>query len=171
MNAYTDLEALWTDYQFEIASYIGKRVRMHHGQDTVNDMVSSVYLRAIVATRNGNGAKSDPRGWLYQIARSVMWDAWRDKKGTVLIEWEAMREEASNLPPVEEQAAATLLAEQVKKAVSQLNDGQANVVTLRLEGYSNGEIAEILGSTESAVKGLSTRAYANLRERLQGVAA
>lgn len=161
-----DLEALWMEYKFEIASYIGKTVRAHHGQDMVDDMVSSVFLRATVATHNGNGYTDNARAWLYQIARSVMCDYWRTKRHATLVDFDSLAEHAADFD-VEDETERNMRYEQLWRAVERLGDKQQEAVSGRLLGYNNGEIAEMVGSTEGAVKGLNTRAYASLRELLQ----
>jgi RNA polymerase sigma factor (sigma-70 family) len=164
-----DLEMLWVQYKFEIASYIGKNVRGHDGQELIDDMVSSVFLRALVATHNGNGCNGNARGWLYQIARSVMWDTWRAKQHTTLVDWDSLAEYASEWS-IEEEADRNLRKEQLWRAVDRLGDKQQDAVCGRLLGYNNGEIAEMFGSTESGIKALNTRAYVRLRELLQDAA-
>jgi RNA polymerase sigma factor (sigma-70 family) len=59
--------------------------------------------------------------------------------------------------------------EQVRRAIEALPDGYRSVLSLYLlEGYDHGEIAEILGITESTSKSQFNRAKKKLRELLQG---
>ena len=60
------------------------------------------------------------------------------------------------------------LSEVVREALEELGDDQRVAVLLsKFEDMSYGEIAEIMGRSEAAVKSLLARARANLRERLE----
>jgi RNA polymerase sigma-70 factor (ECF subfamily) len=59
--------------------------------------------------------------------------------------------------------------EKVKAAIEALPDGYRSVLSLYLlEGYDHGEIAEILGITESTSKSQFNRAKKKLKELLEG---
>ena len=64
-------------------------------------------------------------------------------------------------------AEIALDSEALRTAMRRLTDEQAQVLSLRfLEGYSFGEIAEMMDKTEGAVKALQHRAVATLRQLL-----
>ena len=64
--------------------------------------------------------------------------------------------------------AAQMEAEQVRFAMRQLTDEQAEVLSLRfLEGYSIQEVASMMNKTEGAIKALQYRAVATLRQLLE----
>jgi RNA polymerase sigma factor (sigma-70 family) len=59
--------------------------------------------------------------------------------------------------------------EKVKSAIASLPDGYRTVLSLYLlEGYDHGEIAEILGITESTSKSQFNRSKKKLKELLEG---
>ncbi|MBY0432532.1 MAG: RNA polymerase sigma factor [Cyclobacteriaceae bacterium] len=59
--------------------------------------------------------------------------------------------------------------DQVRQAIESLPDGYRSVLSLYLlEGYDHGEIAEIMGITESTSKSQFNRAKKKLREILEG---
>jgi len=59
--------------------------------------------------------------------------------------------------------------EQVRRAIEQLPDGYRSVLSLYLlEGYDHGEIAEILGITESTSKSQFNRSKKKLKGLLDG---
>ena len=67
-----------------------------------------------------------------------------------------------------ENVAAQMEAEQVRFAMRQLTDEQAEVLSLRfLEGYSIQEVASMMNKTEGAIKALQYRAVATLRQLLE----
>ncbi len=68
----------------------------------------------------------------------------------------------------EEEENIIFQVEEVKKAIRKLPDGFRVVISLYLlEGYEHGEIAEILGISESTSKSQYNRAKAKLREILK----
>jgi RNA polymerase sigma-70 factor (ECF subfamily) len=81
-------------------------------------------------------------------------------------------DEGGDLPdarPNPEQAfSARQQGERLARAVQSLPVGHRQVVTLALEGLSYGEIADVLGISETNVGARLTRARQMLRERLKG---
>lgn len=182
----TTLESLWHDYRHEIAGYITSRMWQERGMGIADDLVSIVYLRALVAMRNGNGATSNARGWLYQIARSAMVDYLRygrapvdmvsidtyaeeDTDGNAGAAW-VERALVSQEPTPHEQAERVETQARVRHAVSRLTRQQAQSLTLRLDGYEIGEIIEIMGHKRNTINAIDTRAYRTLREWLKEAA-
>lgn len=169
MNYAAEIESLWHEYHTQIAGYIAKRVRSAYGQDAVDDLTSTVFVRAWVAISNGNGYHSSASGWLFQIARNAMKDFWRAMKHRHFVDWEELMHLDDGSEPVPDQVERTATADALHKAINRLADTQSQSVQLRLEGYTNLEIAEIMQSNEMAVKQLNTRAYSNLRDWLREV--
>jgi len=167
MNAAmsAELETLWLDYNKRITKFIANRVL---DRDSLDDLVSSVFLRACVATTNGNGCTESASGWLYQIARSVIWDYRRGMRRTyAVVALDDCEEHADHYPQPEEAIEQKMQGEYVRRMVAQLPEQQATVATWRLCGYEFEEIAVGLGKSCDATKQLHTRAYANLRRDIQ----
>lgn len=165
----TDMESLWHAYHFRILNYVGKHFHLH-GQDTVRDLASNVFLRALVAITNGNGPTIDVEGWIFTIARSVCWDYLRAKRRAVFVDWDALANGADDEPTVDDLAEQTIMREQVHGAINRLEGRQGRSMQLRMEGYNNREIAEMTGTTEAAIKQVNVRALSHLREWLQDAA-
>jgi RNA polymerase sigma-70 factor (ECF subfamily) len=156
------LEELWEAHRLELACYIANKV---HNPDTVSDLVSTVYLRAWVAMCNGNGYKDNRRGWMYQIARSAIYDYWRERQYKTFIDFDSLFDEASEFD-VHEQTERTIALEQVYAALERLPANQGDCMRLYLVGYGQNEIGKLLGTTPGGVKQLKIRAIVNLRECL-----
>lgn len=78
--------------------------------------------------------------------------------------WDVREEEA-----VDELEGFPFTVEKVRAAIEALPDGYRSVISLYLvEGYDHGEIAEILGITESTSKSQFNRAKKKLKELLEG---
>lgn len=166
-----DLEKLWEEYCFEIASYISKQMRRKRGQDVVDDLVSTVFVRAAVAMSNGNGYKVDARGWLYQIARSAIADYLRTLHYKIFVPIEEVIEEPDNEASTFETVRQEIRAQNLYRAIGSLVESQKRAMQLRLLGYSNSEIAREVGMSEMAVRQLNYRAFQTLREILHREAA
>lgn len=164
----TDLEALWHSHRHRIASYIARRVMHRYGQDTVDDLVSITYLRALVAMRNGNGVHTNAEAWLFAIARSAMMDFWRDMQRMTFIDYDALVEQPASESTYED-AIKHLIAGRVRGAVAQLAPTHTQAVQMRLEGYSHAEIAEVMGIGMETAKARGYRGMRALQIRLQDV--
>lgn len=163
-----DMERLWLDYAKRIAKFMANRVL---DRDAHDDLVSSVYLRACVAMHNGNGYTESASGWLYQIARSVIWDYRRAMGRTFdAVDVDDCEDHIDPYSNPEEIIERQLDRERVRRTVAQLPEAQACVTTWRMCGYEFDEIAAGIGKTCGAAKQLQTRAYANLRHDLQEAA-
>lgn len=157
------IETMWNEYHAGLYTYVFKRLRDH---DTASDLLSTIYLRAVVAIRNGNGPTTHAHGWLFAIARNVLNDHWRAKKHTYFVEWETLPDCVDECADPDTLVTRQMEAERVRHAVARLPESQATVVVWRLQGYETEEIAAGLGRTYGATKAVIARGYANLRERL-----
>lgn len=79
------------------------------------------------------------------------------------------RFDVEDVAPVDEFEQFPYTVEQVRDAIQRLPDGYRSVLSLYLlEGYDHGEIAEILGITESTSKSQFNRSKKKLKELLEG---
>ena len=80
---------------------------------------------------------------------------------------EARYENDSSSPP--EVLAQNIKAETLRRALLRLTPGQQQVVILKfVEGFSNAEIARVMGKSVGAVKSQQHRAIASLQRILEG---
>lgn len=161
-SAY-DLETLWHEHHLRVRYYILKRMR---NEWITDEFVAIVYYRAAVATANGNGARENAGAWLFQIARSVIWDHFRYYRDITVVDYDALADRPEESIPLWQQLHRAEVAEQVRHAVDQLTLAQSEVVEMRLEGMTVPEIAASKGYNLDQTKALKARAYAALRERL-----
>lgn len=144
----------------KIYRYVFYRV---HKPEEAEDLTSDVCVRAVEAIGKQKGSFS---AWLYRIASNLIIDHYRRKavRQEIALDKEAL--EISN--GRDEELEKVLTHEQVRKALQKLTDEQQQVVVLKfIEGYDNPEIAEMLGKSVGAIKGLQFRALAALKEILQ----
>ncbi|MCO1603007.1 RNA polymerase sigma factor [Desulfosporosinus nitroreducens] len=110
--------------------------------------------------------KTALKSWALKIATHQIADYYRSHKRTPV-----MTLEDTPLPMSQQsdqsETWATLLS--VKETLAKLSPQQVNVIQLRLiEGFSAGEAAEILGTTQQAVDSLLYRAKKGFRKIYQG---
>lgn len=153
--------SLYDVYASRIYSYIYRRTS---DPVTAEDLTGQVFLRMIEALRSGKGWRTSFSGWLYRIAHNLVVDLYR-RRGQV--KYIAI-DDSPNLTTKDNDpyrvAASRLDSDVLLRAINQLTEEQAQVVTLRfLEGYSIAEVADIMDKTDGAIKALQYRGVASLR--------
>ena len=129
-----------------------------------DELLQQTFLRLHVA--RGRYHPGEPvLPWLFTIAYRVRVDYWR--RTAVRAETFLDPEEEGRLaadPPDMEHPVSDLL----RTAVAQLPEAQREVVTLhKFQGLKLSEVAEVVGSSEGAVKLRAHRAYAALKKILE----
>ena len=159
------LGELYDRYEARIYSYIYRRTG---NESLAEDLTAQVFLKMLEAIRSDKGWHSSFSGWLYRIAHNAVIDYYRqrDRQQQVSLE-DTLTTTASDHNPVA-MAEASLDAQRLRTATGRLTEEQNEVITLRfLEGYSIGEVAEMLDKTEGSIKALQYRAVTTLRQLLQ----
>jgi RNA polymerase sigma-70 factor (ECF subfamily) len=155
-------DALFTRHAPPVRAYL---LRMVGSQAQADDLVQATFLSVVRARgRFLRGARFKP--WLYAIATNAARDARRRGKAEVVTPDGELPEEAAEPGAVKDAG----LERQVRQALDRLPEAQREAILLhRFEGLSFGEIAEVVGLTESAVKVRAHRGYEALRGLLKGV--
>jgi len=162
-----DLEELWTVYNRRVYAYMWRAL---HDYDVTQDLVSCTYMRALVATTNGNGATSNAERWLFTIARSVLLDFFRSRRRVTFEDIDEWGDLPDDLPTPHECHERAMTCQQVRLALSKIPEGQAVAIELGLEGYAWDEVGEVLGISHESAKARATRGRVHLRELLQEAA-
>ena len=162
--ARNDQEAIATLYDLyapKIYSYIYHRV---NDQLVTEDLTGQVFLRMIEAVKSQKAWHTSFSGWLYRIAHNLVVDHYRRRgRATHTDIDESPNIIAQDSDPYQK-AAALLDNDALLRAIGELTEEQARVITLRfLEGYSISEVAARLDKTEGAIKALQYRGVASLR--------
>ena len=124
------------------------------------DAVQETYLR-VLRHRDGLGEIRDPRVWLVRIVWNVVLD--RKRRAKTRPETDDIADLARMLPvtglTAEERVASAQHHENVLRAVAQLPEKEQKVLILSaFEELSSVEIAQVLGTTESAIRSRLFRA-------------
>jgi RNA polymerase sigma-70 factor, ECF subfamily len=128
------------------------------------DLTAQTFLAAFenIASYRGQGKFIS---WLMTIARNKVADLFRAKH--VILPLDAAAQVAAPGPSPYQLTAARLRLEQVARVIPTLTPERAEALSLRLfGGLSAGEVAQVMGKSEAAVKMLVHRAVCDLQERL-----
>ena len=136
-------------------------------QDALQECFVAAWRGA--GTFSGDGSA---RGWLFTIARNAVNRAHRRRAGepSSFEPLEALGAKAGWGNDINPDAVLDLLAarEQVRRAMTALTGEERQVLTLRdLEGFSGGEVAEMLSISVSAMKSRLHRARLKLVAELE----
>ncbi len=129
------------------------------------DIIGDTYLRMLehIATFTYTGVPF--KSWLYRIAHNVAINTLkRDRR---MVEVDDLERVARPITDPTIRLADRLDAEVVRGALEQLTEEQRHVLLLRfVAGQSPGEVAQILGKNENAVKQMQWRALRALERHL-----
>ncbi len=155
--------ALYDRHHESIFRYVWSRVGERR---LAEDLTGDVFMRMLTALPGYRSLGLPFRAWLYRIAHNRLVDHFRSDGRRVWLALEAVEGqigEGDPAPAIEQK----LLVERVGRALSQLDENQREVVTLRfIAGLSLQETALAMGRSEAAVKSLQHRSLAALRRTL-----
>lgn len=133
---------------------------------TAEDLASEVFVRLVRAFQAGNAPTATLRGWLFQVARNLIYDHQGRERQMPLTDLEDWIPAHDDDP--EKQVMFTMSAERMRRALRMLAADQQEVVILRFgQTLSLQETADIMGKSVSAVKALQFRAVQTLRSLLE----
>jgi RNA polymerase sigma-70 factor (ECF subfamily) len=153
--------ALYERYAKDIERFM--LVRTNGQRDLAEDLASQVFTRAWTALPRYNAGSF--RGWLYQIARNILIDAYRRQRPTAPLD--AAWAISSGEPALDERVIAAEARQQLHDALDLLAEPQRSIILLRLRGLTGREIAERLGMSHDAMRSAQYRAMGKLRIALQ----
>lgn len=135
-------------------------LRTNHKQ-TAEDLTSDIFFKVFRAINSFDSEKGNFTSWIYTIARNKIIDHYRAGKETVDLEAIAEMPSSTSIP---EETENRMILEKVKSALKELSEKDQEIIILRVwDGLSHREIAELVSSSEAAVK----VAYLRAMRRLQ----
>ena len=156
-------EAAWEEiyerHKQGIYRYIYCRVSDVH---LAEDLMQEVFLKAVAAVDSFDFRGISLSAWLYRIARNLVIDHYRcrSEQRELTLDESLVASEQDISATIEQKLAR----QQLWRALGRLTDLQRDVIILKfIEGFSNSEVAQILGKPEGAIKSLQHRALARLR--------
>ena len=156
-------ESIYRDLAGSLAGFFRGK-----GATEVEDLVSETFLSVARDIHRFSGSESDFRAWVFTIARRRLVDDWRARGRSVSIaESERAEGEAERrwLGDTEREAMTAMSLIEVNALIKHLTKQQQDVVLLRVVGdLSVAETAQVLETSEGAVRALQKRALTELRK-------
>jgi RNA polymerase sigma-70 factor (ECF subfamily) len=157
------LEELYLLHFDRIYSYLHLSVGNRHDAE---DLTTQTFLRMLEAIGRFRWREVPFSAWLFRIAHNLAMDHFRANR-RVQTEENVPEPAGSEESSAEDQAFHSMGRAGMLELIERLSSEQRQVLTLKfLYGFSNGEVAAILGKTEGAVKSLQHRALASLQRHL-----
>ncbi len=163
-NPKKEFSRIYTQYIDKIYRFIFFKV---NSPQIAEDLTSETFLRGWEVFKNGNPKIENISAFLYQIARNLVADFYREKNKIQVISAEAEGSLPDPRIDLEEKAKLDSDLERVKKALGQLNEDYQNaIIWYYIDGLPIQEVAHLLGRTKEATRVLITRAIKTLRKKL-----
>jgi len=162
-----DQEALveiYECYRTSVFTYIFYRVS---DQESAEDLTAEVFMRMLTKIHTYVYQTRPFLAWLYTIARNLVIDHYRNcsKLTTTPLEDGLLASDNGHPGKVTEDH---MDQECLAKAMKYLTEEQRQVIILKfIEGRENGEVAEIMGKNERAVRSLQHRALVVLQKVME----
>ena len=134
--------------------------------EIAEDLTSEVFTRSWKTFKNGPKIEN-PQAFLYQVARNLVVDFYREKGKSRVISIESI---SINDPRIdlEEKALLSSDIEEVRQALVNLKDDYQNVIIWHyLDDLPISEIARILDKSEEAIRVMLHRALKTLKNELK----
>jgi RNA polymerase sigma-70 factor (ECF subfamily) len=152
------LQYLYVHYAGDVFRYVRSIVHDHHEAE---DITQNVFAKLMTAIQKYEQREVPFAAWMLRVARNAALDHMRVARrvGDPCEEVRVLDDDHTRI--------SAELAQALREALTQLPDGQREVVVLRhIVGLSPTEIATALGKTESSVHGLHNRGRRALQANL-----
>ena len=154
-----DLHDLWRDHARLVFGYLAARV----GRQNAEDLTSEVFVRAAKALPRYEERGVPVRAWLLVITRNLVAESYR-RREPIPEDFETVQERPAAAPDPGDEVGRREEVARAKSLLKRLAPAQQEVIDLRfLRELSVAETAQVLESTEEAVRALTYRALKALR--------
>jgi RNA polymerase sigma-70 factor (ECF subfamily) len=142
-----------------VYAYVASMLR---DRSTAEDVTAQAFERAYRKRRSYRPGRGSMDAWVFGIARNAALDELRKRKRSAAL---VADPEDTGSPSPEDQAELALRRETVRAALASLDGHERDLIALKFAGgLSNGEIARVLGTSESNVGTRLHRTITKLRE-------
>jgi RNA polymerase sigma-70 factor (ECF subfamily) len=146
--------------------------RLTRNDADADELVQETYLRALAGAHTF--VAGNLKAWLFRIQQNTFIDLHRrGRHQPALSELDIVDGAADALPlrdDFELERLRRLVAGDIEAALAALSDEARAIVLLDVEGFTESEVAEVLGCALGTVKSRLSRARALLREKLKDYA-
>ena len=157
------MKEIYEQYFSAIYNFIRLRTDNLH---TADDLTSEVFVKLMRAFHTRKAPNTSLRGWLFRVARTVLYDHGANRAYTneALDEWVPAADDGD----LEVRMIQSLNALRVRHAIQKLSPDQQEVLVLRFaQSLSLEETADIMNKPVNTVKSLQFRAVNHLRQLLR----
>jgi RNA polymerase sigma factor (sigma-70 family) len=162
LNTPQGFEELYRETFPRVYAYVGSLLR---DCAAAEDVTALAFERAYRKRGRFSARRGSPEAWVFGIARNAALDELRKLKRRARMESEP---EDVWSPGPDEQAERAFRREEVRAALASLDPRDRDLVALKFAGgLSNGEIARVLGISETNVGSRLHRAVEKLRKACQ----
>jgi RNA polymerase sigma-70 factor (ECF subfamily) len=138
-----------------------------NSKEVAEDLTSETFLRTWEVFRQGNPKIENVSAFLYQTARNLITDYYRERGKAKIISPDLGPPIVDPKQNLEKQAILNSETERIRKALSQLNEDYQNaIIWYYLDEMPIQEVANLLDRTVPATRVLISRAIKALREQL-----
>lgn len=156
-SAFGELYSIYLD---RIYRYVFYQVR---DRMTAEDITEEVFLKAWKSIASCKGKEPTFVSWLYRIAHNHMINTLKRMNKTTSIEGEDFAEITDQSREIE----AEIEREDLLEMITCLPEKQKEIIILKfIEGMDNGEISQVTGKSEGAVRISQMRALETLKQKL-----
>ncbi|MEM8803562.1 MAG: RNA polymerase sigma factor [Pseudomonadota bacterium] len=147
----------------------GHAFRVLGDRGEAEDVVQDAMIKLWKIAPEWQQGEAQVSTWAYRVVANLCTDRLRRHRTRNQVDIDAVAEPEADMMSAVEQMTETARADALQSALSALPDRQRQAVVLRhLEGFSNPEIADILGVGVEAVESLTARGKRALKAALQG---
>jgi RNA polymerase sigma-70 factor (ECF subfamily) len=131
------------------------------------DLVQEASLRALAGARDFRAGNL--KAWLFRILRNAFIDARRRRRPEQPLGELDVVDGGGELlrDDLELERLRGVVAEDIQAALAALSDDARSIILLDLEGFTESEVAELMGCAPGTVKSRLSRARSLLRRRLE----
>ncbi|HTX33173.1 MAG TPA: RNA polymerase sigma factor [Solirubrobacteraceae bacterium] len=161
VDAWQRFEALYRSSRDDVYAYVATLLR---DGAAAEDVTALAFERAYRRRRSFDRRRGEERAWLFGIARNAALDELRRRRRLVQLAGDPVRSDEADVT-VEDGAEVALKRTAVSAALARLSAREREIVALKFHaGFSNVEIAELLGVSESNAGTLLYRTLEKLRK-------
>jgi RNA polymerase sigma-70 factor (ECF subfamily) len=156
-SSWERFEALYRSSRDDVFAYVSTLLR---DRAAAEDVTAQSFERAYRKRRTFDRRRGDERAWLFGIARNAALDELRRRRRLATLVTEPQAEDV-----FEDHAEVALRRTAVRNAMERLPARERELIALKFHaGLSNGELAHVLGVSESTAGTRLFRALEKLRE-------
>jgi|SRR5581483_689923 len=138
-----------------------------NSQETAEDISSKVFLKGWEKFRDGGGNIEHIGSFLYQIARNMVIDHYRDRSRTKTVSPDAVPQIADAKTDVHEGAALNADLQMVKNAIQNIKKEYQDVLILHyLEDMPTEQIAQVMQKSPGSVRVMLHRGLKSLKNEV-----